>query len=73
MPATALSSAPSFTPELETAFTEEQAELLKTGLRFVRSSLLMEIQEPTEENVTRRETRIGEVEELERKLAAIAR
>ena len=54
-------------------FTAEQADLLKTGLRFVRSSVLMEIQEATDENVSRRDQRMHAVEELERKLDAIAR
>ena len=68
-----LTASPADTSAVTGSFTEEQAQLLRTGLRFVRSSVLMEIQEPTGENVSRRERRMSEVEELERKLDAMAR
>ena len=46
-----------------------QREMLETGLRFVRSSLTMEVQEPTEEVVTRRDAALRELADLERRFA----
>lgn len=45
-------------------FDKEERDLLLLGLRHVRSSIAMEVQDPTEENVRLRRDRIRDVEEL---------
>ena len=59
MPATAA-------PQID-ALSPQQREMLETGLRFVRSSLTMEVQEPTEQVVSRRDAALGELADLERR------
>jgi hypothetical protein len=44
--------------------TPAQRELLLSGLRFVRSSVTLEICEPTPEVVEKRDHRINEIENL---------
>ena len=45
-------------------FDKEERDLLLLGLRHVRSSIAMEVQDPTEENVRLRRDRIRDVEQL---------
>ncbi|MEM9702764.1 MAG: hypothetical protein AAF907_10020, partial [Planctomycetota bacterium] len=44
-----------------------QREMLQTGLRFVRSSLTMDVQEPTEKVIASRSAALDQLEELERR------
>ena len=66
MPAAAL-------PEIAGADTAglsaSQREMLETGLRFVRSSLTMNVQEPTDDVVSRRSAALRELDDLERRFA----
>ena len=60
-------------PEIAGADTaglsRRQREMLETGLRFVRSSLTMDVQEPTDEVVSRRSAALEELADLERRFA----
>ena len=49
-------------------FSPSQREMLETGLRFVRSSLTMNVQEPTDGVVSERDAALSELGELERLL-----
>ena len=48
------------------ALSPQQREMLETGLRFVRSSLTMDVQEPTETVIASREAALHQLAELER-------
>ena len=48
------------------ALSPKQREMLETGLRFVRSSLTMDVQEPTDTVVSQRDAALSELAELER-------
>ena len=67
MPATAT------LPEIDGADTDglspKQREMLETGLRFVRSSLTMDVQEPTDAVVAKRSAALEELADLERRFA----
>jgi len=44
--------------------TNDQRELLLRGLRFVRSAVLLEMEEPTTDYVSARESQLHEIESL---------
>lgn len=48
------------------SLSKKQLEMLETGLRFVRSSLTMDVQEPTEKVVASRTAALDQLAELER-------
>ncbi|MFH5803167.1 hypothetical protein [Alienimonas sp. DA493] len=48
------------------SLSPQQREMLETGLRFVRSSLTMDVQEPTEKVVASRNAALTQLAELER-------
>ncbi len=48
------------------ALSPKQREMLQTGLRFVRSSLTMNVQEPTDSVVADRAAELDQLAELER-------
>ncbi len=48
--------------------TEKQRQLLLRGLSYVRSSIMLQIQDPTPEYVQQREAQLREVEELQQQL-----
>ena len=64
---------PATMPELAGADTDalsaQQREMLETGLRFVRSSLTMNVQEPTDAVVSERDAALRELADLERRFA----
>ena len=64
MPATA---APPRTVAEADALSPEQRQMLETGLRFVRSSLTMDVQEPTEKVVATRTAALNQLDDLERR------
>ena len=49
------------------SLSPKQRELLETGLRYVRSSLTMDVQEPTEKVVATRSAALDQLEELEKR------
>ena len=49
------------------ALTPQQREMLETGLRFVRSSLTMDVQEPTPKFVAGRSAALDQLADLERR------
>ena len=64
MPATA---APPRTVAEADALSPEQRRMLETGLRFVRSSLTMDVQEPTASVVATRDAALDQLDDLERR------
>ncbi|WP_145362548.1 hypothetical protein [Stratiformator vulcanicus] len=52
--------------------TTEQRDLLIRGLRFMRSSISMELIDPYEDASAGREQRLQEVADLEARLGAVA-
>ncbi|NNJ27036.1 hypothetical protein [Alienimonas chondri] len=48
------------------ALSAKQLEMLETGLRFVRSSLTMDVKEPTDSVVASRTAALDQLAELER-------
>jgi hypothetical protein len=49
---------------LQIGINPEQREMILRGLRFVRSSVLLEMRNPTEDEADPRETRLREIEDL---------
>lgn len=49
---------------LTVGLTQSQRDLLIRGLRFVRSSVMLEIQEPTDDVVTNRNRNLNEIAQL---------
>lgn len=67
MPATA--ALPKISGADTDGLSAKQREMLETGLRFVRSSLTMDVQEPTDAVVTKRDAALQELADLERRFA----
>jgi hypothetical protein len=49
------------------SLSPQQREMLVTGLRFVRSSLTMDVQEPTDAVVAKRSAALDQLADLERR------
>jgi len=49
---------------LQIGINPEQREMILRGLRFVRSSVLLEMRNPAEDEADPRETRLREIEDL---------
>ena len=54
---------------MKIGLTQDQRDLLLQGLRFVRSSVLLEIQDPTPEVVETREGQLHNIEALVEQLS----
>ncbi|MEM1061423.1 MAG: hypothetical protein AAF532_09795 [Planctomycetota bacterium] len=57
-------------PQLTVGLTAEQREILLTGLRYVRSSISLEMSPPSPEVESRRREKVKSVEDLVDQLAA---
>ena len=49
---------------LQIGINSDQREMLLRGLRFIRSSILLEMREPGDSEVESRETKLREIEDL---------
>jgi len=57
---------------LNLEITEEQRDMLLRGLRFVRSSYMLDTQQPTQSWIQERSSKLNEVAELKEALSSAA-